>query len=1358
MSLAEQAEEAGNPYKGLDAFTESDADRFFGREKVVDQLWQRLRDLCELPPGGARPLRLLPILGPSGSGKSSVARAGLLPALLKRPIGGMRAPRVAVLTPGTRPLEALSIVLARIAGPDKPRQYQTEKDIEKLLRGADGEGNFDGLRRFVDGLDGVDQSPLVVLIDQFEELYSLADNEADTTAFIRNLLCAAADRSGRVTVVMTLRSDFLHSTMREPELNVAISRQSVIVPSMMREDLERAISEPARLTGTPLDPATVALLLNEAESREGALPLLQFALSRIWEDMQVGMASADALKRIGGVGGALADEASRLYERLPKADQRIVRRAFLRMVRFGEGVADTRRRANLSEIVAEKDDPEHVLEVLRAFSRPGQRLISLAAEEPDLGVGEPVRGITNFTKIWVEVSHEAIFKHWASLRKWIDEGRSDEIFRRRVRDAARNWDERGRKTGSLWRQPDLELLRRYHKRHSQEMSKLELDFYRSSERFGRFTMLARVAAALVLVATTGGATWFAVAASEAEEVAQTAADNAEVAKAEAESQRDRAEQALDRAAQEKRRADEERNNAVQQLRQAQIAQARFRASKATELLSAGDASTALALALTAMPQANPGGWPNLHETPEVPVALTQALLERREISVLRGHQSGVRSAAFSPDGSWVVTASSDATARIWKAASGSEITVLRGHEKGIESFVFSPDGTWVVTASRDNTARIWDAVTGAEIAVLRGHGRNVTSVAFSPDGTRVATASSDATARIWDVTSATEIAVLRKHKLTVTSAAFSPDGRRVVTASNDGTARIWNAATGVEIDVLRGHENGVISAVYSPDGTRVVTASHDNTARIWDVEERLASMWGGVTSATEIAVLSGHGDVVKSATFSRDGMRVITTSGDGTARIWDAVSGAEVVVMRGHEAEVVSAAFSPDGKWVVTASSDGTARIWDAVSGAEVVVMRGHEARVVSAAFSPDGKRVVTASSDGTARLWGTIDAIEVAILRGHQESVRTGAFSPDGRRVVTASSDGTARIWDAVSGAEVVVMRGHEAEVVSAAFSPDGKRVVTASSDGTARIWDASEHRSQFWEAAGLAEIAVLRGHGAEVVSAAFSPDGTRVVTASRDSTARIWDATSGAEVAVLSGHGAELVSAAFSSDGTRIVTASTDNTARIWDAASGVEIVVLQGHEGPVWSAAFSPDGKRGLTASEDATARIWDAVSGAEIAVLLGHSEVAKSAAFSPDGARVITASLDETARIWDAASGVEVAVLRGHMGPVWSAAFSPDGGRVVTASWDDTVRIWEVGGGTETAVLRGHGRTVASAAFSPDGTQILSISGNKVARLWHHYRTMEELYEHASKVVEKLQPLTEEEKCEYYLKANGCGSMR
>ncbi|HEX4962185.1 MAG TPA: CHAT domain-containing protein [Thermoanaerobaculia bacterium] len=640
-------------------------------------------------------------------------------------------------------------------------------------------------------------------------------------------------------------------------------------------------------------------------------------------------------------------------------------------------------------------------------------------------------------------------------------------------------------------------------------------------------------------------------------------------------------------------------------------------------------------------------------TPTADDLLEKTLLNPVQTATL-GHTEVVWKASFSPDGTRVVTAFGDKTARIWNVANGQPIATLTGHTGQVFAVSFSPDGARVLTASRDKTARIWNAATGQSIATLTGHTDAVFAASFSPDGTRVVTASEDKTARIWNTETGQLIATLTGHTAAVRTASFSPDGTRVVTASWDQTARIWNAETGQPIATLTGH-TGPVMAVFSPDGTRVVTASYDQTARIWNAE-----------TGQPIATMAGHTTAVFAASFSPDGTRVVTASADWTARIWNAETGQPIATMTGHTAAVEAASFSPDGTRVVTASKDKTARIWNATTGQPIATLTGHTGPVMATSFSPDGTRVVTASADKTVRIWNAATGQPIATIMGRTTAVRVASFSPDGTRVVTASLDWPARIWKAATGQPITTLTGHTCPVMAASFSPDSTRVVTASADKTARVWNAATGQP----------MATLAGHTAAVEAASFSPDGTRVVTVSGDRTARIWRAATGQPIATLTGHTDAVLTASFSPNGTRVVTASKDNTARIWNAATGRPIATLTGHTDAVLTASFSPDGTRVVTASKDNTARIWKAATGQLIASLTGHSLWVQTASFSPDSTRVVTASLDRTARIWDAVTGQPIAALTGHTDAVLAASFSPDGTRVVTASADKTARIWPV----------------------------------------------------------------------------------
>lgn len=345
------------------------------------------------------------------------------------------------------------------------------------------------------------------------------------------------------------------------------------------------------------------------------------------------------------------------------------------------------------------------------------------------------------------------------------------------------------------------------------------------------------------------------------------------------------------------------------------------------------------------------------------------------------------------------------------------------------------------------------------------------------------------------------------------------------------------------------------------------------------------------TASSNALALQGHRSGVNHAAFSPDGQQIVTTSNDGTARLWNPHNGQPLVKLKGHTGAVYRAAFSPNGQRIVTASKDGTARLWNANTGKSLSILQGHRGEVFHTAFSPDGRLIVTTagtllaegSNDKTARLWDANSGRLITKLSGHNKDVLYATFSPDSRLVVTTSWDTTARLWNTNTGQTVFILPGHKDAVHHAAFSPDGRTVITAAADNdkTARLWDVNSGKL----------IKELVGHQERVWRVAFSPDGQRIVTASKDKTARLWEGNSGQQIAVLKGHTARVNHAAFSPDSQKVVTVSSDKTARLWYSHNGQFIRILKGHQAGITQAAFSPDGKKLITVSGDGKPRLWN-----------------------------------------------------------------------------------------------------------------------------------------------------------------------
>lgn len=483
-----------NPYKGLAAFNENDAEHYFGREEQVKRLYERFQNLVEQSGRADAMPRFLPILGPSGCGKSSLARAGLIPELARNPLPGKESLRVAVMVPGSRPLEALAGLLLK-AATDDPLPVEKTEEFERMLKKSTDAAEYEGLRRITDLMPGIREMPLVVLVDQFEEVYSLCKDLEQRQAFIGTLFQAASDPTGHVSVVITLRNDFWGETQRHQKLNQIIgSDWSLNVPAMKEDELRRAIAEPAKQAGHPLDDATIDQLVKDAEGREGALPLLQVALTRIWEELGKGKNPAQTYREIGHIGGAIANEAQKVYGQLDQTEQNIARRLFLGLIQVGENnVGIARKRITLKELITKGDTPENFYAIVEKFSsthnNPGPRLITLS------GKGEG-------TEKYLEITHEALFKYWGEFAEWIEKYGGLLYQKQFIVSEAKNWSDHGRSKDYLLQGGRLLDAKGFLDNHPQEipLSEIAEDFTLNSIREKR---KRRIQFSILIAGATG---------------------------------------------------------------------------------------------------------------------------------------------------------------------------------------------------------------------------------------------------------------------------------------------------------------------------------------------------------------------------------------------------------------------------------------------------------------------------------------------------------------------------------------------------------------------------------------------------------------------------------------------------------------------------------------------------------------------------------------------------------------------------------------------------------------------------------------------------------------------------------------
>jgi WD40 repeat protein len=1139
------------PYKGLNYFDETDADLFVGREALTDKLVERF--LSHASSGSPHEARFLAVVGASGSGKSSLVRAGLVPALHWNQASADWS--IHIFTPGAHPLESLAECLLQ----------QNKSDEARATLIGDLARDTHSLHLFNKRSTQSENTARVLLvIDQFEELFALCRSETERTWFIDNLLTSASELDGPTAVIITLRADFYAHCAAYVQLREALAHHQEYIGPMSEEELRRAIEEPARHGHWELEPGLVDLLLHDAGAghEPGALPLLSHALLETWQRRRGRTLTLSGYTSSGGVRGAIAETAESVFtDQLTNTQQAIARRIFLRLTELGDEMltGDTRRRATFNELILKPEEAATTQAVLKSLA--DARLITTSEDS-------------------VEVAHEALIREWPTLRGWLEDNRESLRLQRQFTDAAQEWEMTEREPDMLYRGARLAQLREWAQLHTDEMNLLEHEFLNASVESNEREALER----------------------------------------EAQRQRE-----LDAA---KKLADTEHRSAKQLRRRAVYlagvltltiiatfvagffayrANVNFTHSEAERLaaeannlmLTQGDTNLIALLTIRSL---------NMDYTPTGDALLADVTTLELPPRELQGHTADVWGADFSPDGKYLVTGSSDKTARLWDLATGETIRVFSRSRGSLESVAFSPDGKYIVTANLpDKTASLWDVVSGQEMQVFSGHTAAVGEVKFLPDGKYVVTTSDDLTVRIWDVVTGETLHILTGHNDGITRMAVSPDGKYVVTGSLDRTARLWDASTGQQVRVFD-HPEVVSAVAYSPNGKYFATGCEDLVVRLWE-------------ASTGQVVREFLGGEVLGIEFSPDGRFLLTGGSDRTALLWDLATGETIRSFTGHTSSIQTVTFSPDGHQIVTTSNDRIVRVWSLQSASLGTQFIGHKEFVFQASFSPDGEYIVTASIDSSAHIWNTLTGQTIITLIGHTNEVRSAVFSPDGKTVLTASADGTARLWEVASGKELLRLDGHTDAVNQAAFSPDGQYIVTASWDGTARVWDPRTGQTKV--------IYTNQGPG-RVNRVAFSPNGKTVASSGDDGTARIWDPLTGEDLMIFKGHTDRVTGVAFSPDGKYLVTCSFDGSVRLWEVSSGKEIRRFAGHRNGSFSAAFSPDGKFVLTGSgRDETARLWDVMTGREVRRFAGPIT---SVAFSPDGKYILTGSQDGTPRLW------------------------------------------------------------------------------------------------------------------------------
>ena len=828
-----------NPYQGLRPFQEGDAGHFFGRERAVARLVSRLRE-------GSPDSRFLAVVGPSGSGKSSVVGAGLVPALRGGAVPGSSDWVIVTMHPGEHPFAELAAALP-------PLPVAAPGALLDLLRSERG------LEKVADALLPGPSGELLLVVDQFEELFTLVRDDGERAAFLESVTSSVIDRHSRVRVVVTVRADFYDRPLAVPGFGDLVAARTEALPPLRVEELERAVSAPAAQVGVRTDPRLLTDIVLEFSAQPAALPLLQFALTETFENRENGCLTVGAYRDLGGIAGAVTRGADELYGRLDDVGRQAVQHLFLRLVTVGEdGADDSRRRVLRSELDSLEVDPAYLSSIIDSYG--ARRLLTFDRDAA-------TRSAT------VEVAHEALLHEWGRLRGWLEAKREDVQAERRLAAATSEWNEAGQDPSVLLRGDRLARVEAWVGVSGMALTRNERAFLDASlahrsavtsaeaaraareatvERRSKRRLQGMVALFATLAIVAGVLTAVAVGHQRRSELDARIATGRELAAA--------AVANLD--------VDPERSILL--------------ALQGVEVTDGIDASLAR----------------------EVREALHRALWRSRlVVSVPMGGR-----VAVSADGSRFATTRADGGATVWDLHDGTELLTVTGHLGAVTAVAFDPVGRDLATVGADGTLRLWDGVTGAQLRLIRVPPATA-DVEFSPDGRRLGTIDADQTVRLWSLTTGRQERALPDPLTDLTTAdifatlAFSPDGHLVASSRGHAQATVWDVATGRQKAVLTGHEWEVADIAFAPDGRKVATASVDSTAKVWDP-----------STGKLLATLADHTGDVHSVAYSADGRRIATGATDGIARIWDSESGALQLSLAGHRDTVALARLQP-GRW-----------------------------------------------------------------------------------------------------------------------------------------------------------------------------------------------------------------------------------------------------------------------------------------------------------------------------------------------------------------------------------------------------------------------------------------------------------
>jgi WD40 repeat protein/energy-coupling factor transporter ATP-binding protein EcfA2 len=1035
VSIASAVVSQENPYQGLQAFTKETKRFFFGRDRVVDDLVLKLQAS-----------NFVPLIGPSGSGKSSVVRAGLIPRLEDL---GWHV--LEPMKPGVEPIYELK----RSLDPIFDRRQLTS--IHQRL-------DSEGLRGILELLP--DRKHLLV-VDQFEEVFTFSrDDRAKQRRFIEMLM--GLEVGDRLSVVTTMRSDFVDSWQSHGDLVGVLQGRTVWMPPLEGNDLRDAIVKPAEVQGYRFETELEALILEDVAKEMNCLPLLEFALEKLWEqrECQNRQLTVEVYREMGRLMGALDRYATDWYSRLTTKQQNTVRRVMLELVRIGIDTKDTRWRRQASDILELENGIEDVIEQMVE-----RRLI---IRENDA----------------IDLTHERLMDGWQFFEEWRQDNRDLRRLAQKVKDAHKEWQNKGGSNEYLIQGGFLSDVREH--LSELQLGQISHEFYCLSEKRHKEN-------SAFLIAT--------VAESEL---------------------RDKSIKAFNLISAQPVQAAIEMICAVgvniEKIQHKILAPVKLNLREFS--IHAREKNCFQGLSGTVRMAYSPDGYTVASGNEEGFISV-QSLVNRSDHCMFEAHLNAVTSIAFSLDGKTIASGGIDSIIRLWDLKGNLMTPLFQGHQSHVIFLAFLPDNRSIISGSYDNTVRVWDLKGNCKTTILASCGSMLSVISLSPDGKIIASSGEDCIVRLWDVSGKSIGKPFDIHKYLITSMSFSPNGKTIATADEKGNIYFWDLSTGEVLNTLCVSHGRRTDIKFSPDGCTLASCGDDSDIYLWnlnidpieeifrfDQRDMIVDQYFSVNS--EILVTCGYKDglircwdlktlpakqflsesgSIWPACFSPDGNFLASHEEGWSIDIWSVEASCLLQSIPGNGKRMLCVTFSPNSQIIAAKTDWGEVCLWD-VQDARLMYTFEQQDEVLAIAFSNDSKTLAYAT-DKKIFLWSIDGDLICQFDHPDMEYTRTIAFSPSGAIIASGGSSKTIRLFSVKGKSVTQTFQGHDDTITSVAFSPNEKYIISGSFDRTIRLWDLN----------GNPIGQALQGHQDGVRSVQFLPDNLTIISSGFDNTIRLWD-----------------------------------------------------------------------------------------------------------------------------------------------------------------------------------------------------------------------------------------------------------